>query len=212
MKHLKSDFPEVDFKAEFCDERIYLSPLSTDDVTERYHSWLVDQKVNAFLEVRGNELTLDDIREYITQGPASGAYYMYAIRTLDTDLHIGNVKIGPIQWTHRVADLPVIIGDREFWGKGIATEAIRLGNRLAFEFYDLRKLQGQIYRGNVGSIKAYCRAGWIIEGVVRGRYLVDGKPMDQVIVSCNNSNYIPAQHDDYSIDTLRELIDFRNTL
>lgn len=192
-------------------ERIYLRPLSVDDVNERYLQWLRDGKVNAFLEVDGNELTLQDIRDYIEAGPANGSYYMYAICVNDSDLHIGNVKVGPINQKHLISDLPVVIGDKDFWGKGIAVEAIRLGNKIAFEQHGIRKLHGQIYRDNVGSIKAYCRGGWIIEGLIRGRYLVDGKPMDQVMVSCNNPEFFPSEHDDYSLDGLKELMDFRKS-
>lgn len=195
----------------YASERIYLRPLSLDDVTERYLGWLRDQEVKAFLEVDGNELSLDDIRSYILAGPSSGSYFMYAICLRENDLHIGNVKVGPINMKHLIADLPVVIGDKDFWGKGIAVEAIALGNQIAFAEHGIRKLHGQIYRSNIGSIKAYCRAGWIIEGVIRGRYLVDGKPMDQVLVSCNNPEFLPSEHEAYTIEELKNLLDFRKS-
>lgn len=190
----------------YTSERIHLRELTVDDVNERYLSWLRDGDVKAFLEVDGNQLTLDDIRDYITAGPRNGDYFMYAICTNDSNTHIGNVKVGPINQKHRIADLPVVIGDKDFWGKGIAVEAIRLGNQIAFEEHGIRKLHGQIYRNNIGSIKAYCRGGWIIEGLIRGRYLVNGEAMDQVLVSCNNPEYFPVEHDDYTLDHLEQLM------
>ncbi len=190
-------------------ERIHLRKLTVDDVNERYLNWLRDGDVKAFLEVDGNQLTLDDIRDYIVDGPRTGQYFMYAICLNGSNLHIGNVKVGPINQKHRIADLPVVIGDKNYWGKGIAVEAIRLGNQIAFEEHDIRKLHGQIYRDNLGSIKAYCRGGWIIEGLIRGRYLVNGEPMDQVIVSCNNPKYFPSEHDDYTLAHLNEAMQLR---
>ncbi|MBI1266973.1 MAG: GNAT family N-acetyltransferase [Cryomorphaceae bacterium] len=190
-------------------ERIYLRPLDVNDVTERYLGWLRDGDVKAFLEVDGNTLTLDDIREYIAEGPRTGSYFMYAICLNNTDIHIGNVKVGPINKKHLISDLPVVIGDKEFWGQGIAVEAIKLGNEIAFKEHGIRKLHGQIYRNNIGSIKAYCRGGWIVEGLIRGRYLVDGESMDQVIVSCNNPDFFPSEHDQYTIDHLIELQELR---
>ena len=47
----------------------------------------------------------------------------FAIKT--TDKHIGNIKLGPINWIHRYGDISLLIGDKDYWGKGIATEAIR---------------------------------------------------------------------------------------
>ncbi len=190
-------------------ERIYLRPLVASDVTERYLGWLRDSDVKAFLEVDGNTLTLDDIKEYIAEGPRTGSYYMYAICLNENNLHIGNVKVGPINHKHLISDLPVVVGDKTYWGQGIAVEAIRLGNAIAFAEHGIRKLHGQIYRNNIGSIKAYCRGGWIIEGVIRGRYLVEGKPMDQVIVSCNNPAFIPSEHDEYTVQQLQELQQLR---
>ncbi|MCX7729345.1 MAG: GNAT family N-acetyltransferase, partial [Bacteroidia bacterium] len=92
------------------------------------------------------------------------------------------------------------------------TEAIKLGNQLSFEKYDIRKLHGQIYADNIGSIKAYCKAGWIIEGVIKGRYLKNGHPMDQILVSYNNPKYFnPAGQDTYNIDKLKEWIKIRES-
>jgi RimJ/RimL family protein N-acetyltransferase len=184
---------------------IYLRPLADSDVTPRYLEWLRDEQVHSFLEVRGDDLVLDDIKEYISKGPRTGEYYMYAICDAASNLHIGNVKVGPIITAHRVSDLPVVIGDKSYWGKGVATEAIKLGGQTAFDEHGIRKLQGQIYRGNIGSLKAYCRAGWVIEGVIQGRYLVNGEPMDQVIVSCNNPKELLADPSAYSLEELRRL-------
>jgi RimJ/RimL family protein N-acetyltransferase len=195
--------------ATYKSERIHLRPLSTSDVNERYLSWLKNQTVNAYLEVDGNELKLSDIEEYILEGPRRGDYFMYAICLNENNLHIGNVKVGPINKKHLISDLPVVIGDPSYWGKGLAVEAIKLGNKIAFEEHGIRKLHGQIYRNNLGSIKAYCRGGWIIEGVIRGRYLSDGEAMDQVMVSCNNPKFFPSEHDAYNLDQLKELQEFR---
>jgi len=46
-----------------------------------------------------------------------------------------------------------------------------------------------MFRGNIGSVKAYTRAGWVIEGVLKGQYLVDGKAEDRILVACFNPKY-----------------------
>ncbi|GAB4207616.1 MAG: GNAT family protein [Bacteroidia bacterium] len=190
--------------------RVYLRELTHDDVNEEYLSWFRDNQVTSFLEVDGKSLTKKIVEDYIDEGRNTGNYYMYAICYKDNNKHIGNLKIGPINKKHLVSDLVCVIGDKNYWGKGLATEAIQLGNQLAFEKYNIRKLHGQIYADNIGSIKAYCKAGWIIEGVIKGRYLVNGAPMDQILVSCNNPKYFnPAGQDEYNIEKLKEWIKFR---
>ncbi len=190
-------------------KRVYLRELTHDDINDNYLSWFRNNEVTSFLEVDGNSLTYQMVADYIDEGRDNGSYFMYAICLVENDLHIGNLKIGPINHKHRVADLVCVIGDRSQWGKGLATDAIMLGNNLAFEKYDIRKLHGQIYADNVGSVKAYCKAGWIIEGVIEGRYLTPNGPMDQLLVSCNNPAYLHSEQTKYNVEKLSEWIAFR---
>ncbi|GIV28437.1 MAG: N-acetyltransferase [Bacteroidia bacterium] len=193
--------------------RIYLRELTHDDVNEEYLSWFRDNEVTSFLEVDGKSLTKKIVEDYIDEGKRTGTYYMYAICLVENNKHIGNLKVGPINKKHNVSDLVCVIGDKNYWGKGLATEAISLGNQLAFEKYGIRKLHGQIYSDNIGSIKAYCKAGWIIEGVIKNRYVVNGKYLDQILVSCHNPKYFESTEQDYyNVDKLKEWIEFRKQI
>ena len=192
--------------------RIYLRELLHSDINEEYLSWFRDNEVTSFLEVQGSSLTKQLVEDYMDLGRNTASYYMYAICLLEGDKHIGNLKVGPINHKHKIADLVCVIGDKSFWGKGLAAEAISLGNTIAFETYDIRKLHGQIYADNIGSVKAYSKAGWIIEGVIEGRYLKDDKAMDQILVSCHNPKYFPnSGQTHYSLNKLSEWIQFRET-
>jgi [ribosomal protein S5]-alanine N-acetyltransferase len=193
------------------ENRVYLRNLTHDDVNEYYLSWFKDNIVTSFLEVDGNTLTKKMVEEYIDLGIESKSYTMQAICLVEDNKHIGNLKIGPINHKHKVSDLVCVIGDKNYWGKGYATDAIMKGNKLAFDNFGIRKLHGQIYADNIGSIKAYCKAGWIIEGVIEARYLVEGKPMDQILVSCNNPEYIHAEQNNYNVSELIKMLEFRKT-
>ena len=86
-----------------------------------------------------------------------------------------------------------MIGVKEFWGKGLAKEAILLGNRIAFGVHGMRKVSGGIASGNVGSIKAYTGADWVIEATMKGHHIINGEAQDRVVVSCFNPAYFPKQ-------------------
>ena len=83
----------------------------------------------------------------------------------------------------------VVIGDKNYWGKGLATEAIKLANKIAFDKYKIRKLSGGMYSDNIASIKCYTKAGWIVEGTLKWHYILNEKVMHRVCVSCFNPNY-----------------------
>jgi [ribosomal protein S5]-alanine N-acetyltransferase len=171
----------------FESDRIYLRKLVIKDVNQFYLSWFKDSDVISYLDVR--DLSEREAKDYILLGESTGLYYMYAICEKISNRHIGNLKIGPIDKKHHIADLVTLIGDKEAWGKGYGSDSIKLGNRIAFEKYKLRKLSGGIYSSNIASIKSYLKAGWIIEGILKDHYILDGKFQNRVCVSCFNQNW-----------------------
>ncbi|WP_341237706.1 GNAT family protein [uncultured Limnobacter sp.] len=170
--------------------RIYLRRLTEQDVSQDYLDWFKDESVTQFLD--SSNLTYTSVVEYIKTGAESRTHYLYGIFDKDTKRHIGNLKIGPIQWRHLISDLVCVIGARDFWGKGLAKEAIRLGNRIAFDVYGMRKVSGGIASDNIGSIKAYTGADWVIEAVMKGHHLINNQPQDRVVVSCFNPKYFSS--------------------
>ena len=93
---------------------------------------------------------------------------MYGLCLSDGGLHIGDVKIGSFNRCNKVTDLVTIIGDQEYWGKGIGQTAIEMGTSLGFEDGGIRKFFGSIDSLNQGVLKAYKRAGWHVERVAKG--------------------------------------------
>ncbi|WP_084062771.1 GNAT family N-acetyltransferase [Arenimonas malthae] len=175
--------------------RIYLRLLRESDIGDQYESWFRDELVTEFLDSK--RITRQDAIEHLRAGRESNSYFMLAVMHKADSRHIGNVKLGPIQWRHSVSDLSTVIGDRRYWGVGLATEAVSVGTRIAFDTLNLRKLSAGIVHQNVGSIKAYTRAGWVVEGRLRGHHLINGEPQDRIVVSCFNpaffSDPVPSQ-------------------
>ena len=56
--------------------------------------------------------------------------------------------------------LGIIIGERDCWGKGLATEAISLVTEYAFEFLNLNRVGAGCYEGNTASLKTFEKAGF----------------------------------------------------
>ena len=168
------------------ESRVLLRTLTEDDVNEEYLGWFLDPVVHEFSDAGVRDMTRQEVVDYMARGKATGTYDMYAVVRKDTNAHIGNVKMGPIDHHHRVSDLSIFIGDRGSWGQGLATEAIEIGTKMAFEAYGMRKVSGPIVSTNVGSIRAYTKAGWEIEGVLVGHFNFHGEVQGQVIVSCFN--------------------------
>lgn len=161
-------------------EAIFLRPLGIDDVTANYLRWLNDPEVNRFLETRHRSQTMQTIREFVERVNTSDDEFLFGIVVKKDERHVGNIKIGPVKRHHLLADVTLLIGERDCWGQGIATDAIRTITRFGFETLRLSKLTASMYAGNVGSIRAYLRAGFAQEGVRRKHYILDGAPTDVI--------------------------------
>ena len=172
----------------FESERLYLKLLTEDEVTAEYVSWH-QQEHTKYYSSSGRVFSKEMLLEEMATGRASDSLYVYGLYSKENDELFGNIKVGPIVRKHGLSDLVVFIGKHEFLGKGLSVEAIAVGNRVAFEEHDVLKLYGGMFRGNIGSVKAYTRAGWVIEGVLKGQYLVDGKAEDRILVACFNPKY-----------------------
>lgn len=55
----------------------------------------------------------------------------------------------------------------DYWGKGIATEAVRIMCRTAFEQYGLARVYAAVYSYNKGSCRVLEKCGFLMEGVLR---------------------------------------------
>ena len=53
---------------------------------------------------------------------------------------------------------------REYWGKGIATEAAKLICDIAFRELSLNRLTAQVYEGNIASRRVLEKCGFTLEG------------------------------------------------
>lgn len=172
-------------------ERTTLVPFTAELISDDYLSWFRDDDVTRHLDSRN--LTRSDVIEHLERGLKNREYRIYAICLKDSGRHIGNVKLGPILWRHGVSDLVTVIGDRHSWGKGLATEVIAAAVRVAFDHLKLRKLSAGINWGNEGSVKAYTRAGWVVEAVLEGQVISDGQVRDKIVIGCFNPIHFPNQ-------------------
>lgn len=173
---------DVEVETRIDGDRVYLRDVRPEDVTERYLAWMNDRDVTRFLETRFATHTLDSLRTFVEARRRDPATLFLAMIRRDTGEHIGNIKLGPVDPHHEVADIGLMVGERSAWGQGFATDAIRALTRYAFETLGLRRLTAGAYAPNVGSIRAFEKAGYRTEGVRRRHYLCDGTYVDGILL------------------------------
>ena len=167
-------------------KRIYLRRVTEADANRTYLGWLNDPEINRYLESRFKKQTLERLKAYIREITSSAANLFLAIVLKDNERHIGNIKLGPIDNHHRLGDIGLIIGEKDCWGKGYASEAIQLLVDHAFKTLKLHKLTAGCYANNMGSAKAFIKVGFTEEGKLKSHYFCDGNYVDRICLGMTN--------------------------
>lgn len=162
------------------DEAASLFVLTPDRVGDAYVGWLNDPEIAHYLESRFARHDLASTRAFVAAQYTNPDVLFLGIRSEALGGHVGNIKLGPVDRRHLTGDIGIMIGARAAWGQGIATRAIRLLCGIARDELGLRKLTAGCYASNVGSERAFGRAGFEIEGRRPAQFLLDGMPEDLV--------------------------------
>ncbi|MDZ4838529.1 MAG: GNAT family protein [Bacteroidota bacterium] len=163
-------------------DRIYLREVRKSDVNENYYNWLADTEVNQYLETKYVPQSLENISSFVASMDGKREEILLAICDIETETHIGNIKIGPINWLHRFADISLLIGDKNFWGKGYATEAIGMVTDFAFLRINLLKVKAGCYSANEGSARAFEKVGFVREGLLNKLWVINGEYQDEILL------------------------------
>ena len=92
---------------------------------------------------------------------------------------IGKVGFSRINWVNRNANIWGLIGEPEYWGKGIIGEATKLLIRYGFTELNLHKIYAGVFSPNARSLRAAEKLGFEKEGVIKESEYVDGKYLDE---------------------------------
>ena len=167
---------------------LILSPFQEGYITEKYLSWFSDKEVSKYTSHR--PITHAEALEYIsTLGHNSYVWSIFS--DCDANIthfnnykmvgnHIGNVSLQSINHKNKTGEFAIIVGDREYWGKGVTTICLMWVIEQAFEEFKLNRVWLGTAAENFGMRKAAEKAGMIQEGVLRKHLFCDGKFMDCV--------------------------------
>jgi len=167
-------------------ERVYLREMRVEDVSQQYYRWMNDPEVIQYLECRFYPNSMDALREYVSSITRDRNNIFLAICLKENNRHIGNIKLGPINWIHRFADVGLLIGEKDCWRQGYASEVIGCLVHYAFDVLNLHKLTAGCYAAQEASLKAFQKNGFQIEGNRKKQYICNGMYTDAVILGLIN--------------------------
>ena len=171
-------------------ERIRFRGVERDDIPT-FVTWLNDPDVIQGLLIH-NPLSLADEENWFermnTRPPDEHVFGIEARIPGDKDNQetwklIGTYAFDGIEWRTHSAEFGILIGDKSYWNKGYGTEAVRLLCQHGFKTLNLNRIYLHVFETNPRAIRAYEKAGFVVEGRERQAEFKDGKFIDVLRMS-----------------------------
>lgn len=146
-------------------ERIYFRPVEVEE-GPIFQAWLNDPENHQYLK-RYTALSGTEEHRWLETLHERKELHLFGIALKEGGRLIGNCALRIGDLPHRSADLGVMIGEREFQGRGYGAEAIRLLLEYGFATLGLHRIGLHVYENNPRGIRCYEKCGFRREGVRR---------------------------------------------
>ncbi len=167
----------------FQGERIRLTALNAETDAQIWAGWSRDSVYGRLLDTDPpRPWTSGRVKSEIEKAEIKNDAYLFAIRTLTEDKLIGFIQLDGIQWPHGNSFVAIGIGERDFWGKGYGTDAMREILRFAFDELNLYRVSLDVFEYNQRAVQSYKKAGFVEEGRMRKFIHRDGQRWDMIFM------------------------------
>lgn len=148
-------------------ERLVLKPHRPENL-ERLHAWKNDREINAMsadsVEPSSEEKSRKTLERWMQH---SDDIIHLAIHLAGSDELIGFLHIALIEHELRRCKIGIVIGEKQHWGKGYGSEALRRAVDYCFTDLDMNRIGAETYASNPRSVGMLEGAGFVREGVLR---------------------------------------------
>lgn len=155
-------------------DRVTLRPADDAD-PPRFVPWFADMEVTKYLG-RPSAVALYQEIDFFKRVGESKTDVFWMIE-FDGE-PVGATGIHAIDWRNAHGTTGIVIGARDKWRQGIASEAMRLRTRYAFRELNLRKLMTEVFVENAASKRALEKAGYRTVGIHRAHFFTRGRHHD----------------------------------
>jgi RimJ/RimL family protein N-acetyltransferase len=122
--------------------------------------------------------------------------FPFSVRTLEDDHLIGDVGLDGVHWLHGEAFVGIAITERDYWGKGYGTDAMRVILRYAFLELNLQRVSLDVFEYNPRALRSYEKAGFKHEGCLRGALLREGRRWDMIFMGILRQEWLALPADE----------------
>jgi RimJ/RimL family protein N-acetyltransferase len=153
---------------------VSLQPVGPEHAAAMY-AWMCDPDVSRNIGLRTTP-SPERTRVWIARAAEDAAVNAFAIHVAQR--HVGNVVLDELDRHLGTARLSIYVGEHDARAGGVGQTALVLALRRAFGPLGLHKVWLTVHARHAGARRLYERVGFVVEGVLRGEFLLDGERID----------------------------------
>ncbi|TDU05805.1 RimJ/RimL family protein N-acetyltransferase [Streptomyces sp. 846.5] len=153
---------------------VKLRPIEPSEA-ETLWRWNSDPEVMRRMQ-DGYRQTLAQVRKQMEERERNSyGYVLYGVEALDDGKLVGLVCLSGAEPETGCAELDIYLGEKDYWGRGYATDAMRTICRYGFEKMRLHKIMLTVVADNHAAHHIYQKVGFVEEGRLRQVFRRDGR-------------------------------------
>lgn len=176
-------------------ERIRLRAIERGDI-DTFLRWFNDPEVRRYL-LMYEPMSRAKEERWFEGHLASRDDYLLGIEAREGEgwRHIGNCGLHKVDWKNRSAVLGIVLGEKDYWGRGYGTEAARTLLRFGFTELNLHRVELEVFDYNPRAQACYEKAGFRREGTRRQALYRDGRYHDVHLMSILQDEFVAGEED-----------------
>ena len=140
-------------------EKVVLREKKLNDAVEDY-VWRRDTELSQLDATRPISMSFSDYHQYTREELKYDSYYSVrlAVETLD-GIHIGNCMYYDTNDRRKEAELGIMIGNRDYWGQGYGSDAVKTLINYVFSYTHLNKIYLHTLEENHRARRSFTKSG-----------------------------------------------------
>ena len=134
--------------------RFQLKTLTTKNVTKKYLSWFFSSEAKKYISFAQKQLNINDLMKFVKNKEGIKDILFLGIFTKIGD-HIGNIKFEPISLKEKSATMGILIGEKDWRGKKVASEVIMASSEYLHKKYGIKYIYLGVNKDNVHAVSIY---------------------------------------------------------
>ncbi|MGE5474844.1 MAG: GNAT family N-acetyltransferase [Ignavibacteriales bacterium] len=163
-------------------EKVVIRPAERNDL-ELIQKWYNDDEVMYWASGARPDMMVS--MDFLEEVWLEKSFTDYSVRMMIETIEgnsIGIIGFRDLNQQERRCRMLIFIGEKDYWGKGYGTDAIKGFLKFLFKRWNLNRVEADTWEGNHRAVEAYKKCGFKEEGRLRKARYVDGEYKDEIIL------------------------------